>query len=138
VLAPKLADPAVPAELQERNPLQNAKVLHRRGLDLQNSDNLRRAAQFYTQLGETRDAALCKAWALYYDREYSVAGNAFQSLKEYTQAKICYWEGECWSELLRWFNETKKPKNHEFEIAIFMNADYRGGVLHLTFTETRT
>jgi len=107
-----------------------AKELEKKGLSSENPDLLRRARQFYTDIGEVNQASFCEAWVLKIEGFFSEAGNRFLDLGKLDEAWQCFWQGMCWSELVTWYkrnlerqvvNQPKKTVG--LQLASFMVAE---------------
>ncbi len=109
-------------ELREDNPKAIAQEFETKGLNSQNPDLLRRARQFYSDLGERAKANFCEAWALKFEEQFLEAGNRFFSLSKLDEARECFWQGMCWSELVAWYSLHPGTEAVERTLAIFMAA----------------
>ena len=97
--------PKTVLELREDDPGAIAQELETKGLNGHNPGLLRRARQFYSDLGNLAKAEFCEAWALKIEEQFQSAGNRFLALGESDEAWECFWEGMCWSELVAWYNQ---------------------------------
>lgn len=115
--------PKTVQQLREDNPQAIAQEFETQGLNSQNPDFLRRAKQFYQDLGELNKATFCEAWALKFEEQFSSAGIHFIQVGKAEEAWQCFWQGMCWAELINWYNQ--HPENHltEHNIATFMIAE---------------
>lgn len=114
--------PKTVKELREDNPQAIAQEFETKGLNAQNPELLRRARQFYSDLGATIKARVCEAWALRFEEHFSTAGNLFLELGEVNQAWECFWQGMCWPQLVAWYNEHPEIRSVERSLATFMIA----------------
>ncbi|HAX87746.1 MAG TPA: hypothetical protein DCY91_16135, partial [Cyanobacteria bacterium UBA11370] len=94
-----------------------------KGLNSENPGLLRRAKGFYSDLGNNAKAYFCEAWALKFEGQFKDAGNYFIELGNGDEARDCFWQGMCWSELVNWYNLNKNYRTEERSIALFMIAD---------------
>lgn len=126
--------PRTVQELREDNPGAIAYEFELKGLNTQNPDLLRRARQFYNDLGDTEKANFCEAWTLKFEENFLEAGNYFFSLNKTEEAWECYWQGMCWSELVLWYNLHSENPAIERSLALFMVADFKDLEAINTFT----
>ena len=117
-----IGTPKTVQELREDDPGAIAQEFETKGLNSQNSDFLRRAKQFYSDIGDTNKAISCEAWALKFEEQFSAAGNRFIQLGKTEEAWECFWKGMCWSELVGWYNLYPESKAVERSLALFMIA----------------
>ena len=117
-----IGTPKTVQELREDDPGAIAQEFETKGLNSQNSDFLRRAKQFYSDISDTNKALCCEAWALKFEAQFSTAGNRFLQLGKTEEAWECFWEGMCWSELVNWYRSHPKNRILERSIAFFMVA----------------
>jgi hypothetical protein len=68
-------------QLREDDPGAIAHEFETKGLNAQNPDLLRRAKQFYSDLGDTPKADFCEAWALKFEEQFLEAGNRFPPVR---------------------------------------------------------
>ncbi|MFW5666598.1 MAG: hypothetical protein ACOC2Z_13835 [Coleofasciculus sp.] len=101
-LAPGM--PNMVQTMREDDPGAIAQEFQLKGLHAENPSLLRRAKQFYRDLGDITQANSCQAWALKFERQYRDAGHCFLELGESDQAWDCFWQGLCWSELVAWYD----------------------------------
>ncbi|MEQ9551366.1 MAG: hypothetical protein RIM23_17365 [Coleofasciculus sp. G3-WIS-01] len=101
-LAPGM--PNMVETMRENDPGAIAQEFQLKGLHAENPSLLRRAKQFYRDLGDITQANSCQAWALKFERQYRDAGHCFLELGESDQAWDCFWQGLCWSELVAWYD----------------------------------
>ncbi len=90
------------------------------GYSQQDSVSLRRAKQFYTELGNIKKAELCEAWALKFDKEFRKAGILFLRHNQEIDAWNCFWEGLCWQALADWYRQFSHQKTIEYPLVRFM------------------
>ena len=121
-------------ELREDDPGAIAYEFETKGLNSQNPDLLRRARQFYNDLGNTYKATFCEAWAFKFEEQYSLAGHQFLQLGQADEAWECFWQGMCWSDLVTWYNQHPERETVERSIAMFMVADAQDVEALNTFT----
>lgn len=107
-------------ELQENDPYAIAQEFETKGLNSQNSGFLRRAKQFYIDLGDIDKATFCEASALKFEEQFLQAGKYFLGLRNSEKAWECFWQGMCWSELVDWYNHHPGIEPPERSLAIFM------------------
>jgi tetratricopeptide (TPR) repeat protein len=115
--------PRTMQQLREDDPGAIAYEFETKGLNSKNPNLLRRARQFYNDLGNTDKANFCEAWTLKFEENFLEAGNRFLSLNKTKEAWDCYWQGMCWSELVAWYNLHPENQAVERSIALFMVAD---------------
>lgn len=115
--------PKTVQELREDDPGAIAYEFETKGFSSQNPDLLRRAKQFYWDLGDLTKADFCEAWALKFEEQFRDAGHRFLQLASPAQAWECFWQGMCWQELVAWYNQY--PESHTIErfLATFMVAN---------------
>ncbi|HEY9668639.1 MAG TPA: hypothetical protein V6C91_17660 [Coleofasciculaceae cyanobacterium] len=114
--------PRTVQELREDDPYAIAQEFETKGLNAQNPALLRRAKQFYSDIGEMARALFCDAWALLFEEQYREAGIRFLQLGELEEAWKCFWEGMCWSELAAWCDRHPETKAAECSLALFIVA----------------
>ena len=114
--------PKTMEELQESEPIAIAIEFENKGLTSENPSLLRRAKQFYSDIGDNTKAKFCEAWALKFEEQFREAGTYFQELGNANLAWDCFWEGLCWHELVNWYKQHPETQTIERHIAIFMDA----------------
>ncbi len=114
--------PRTARELREDDPQAIAYEFETKGLNSRNPDFLRRARQFYSDLGNPDKASFCEAWALKFEEHFRAAGSRFLQLGKLDEAWECFWQGMCWTELVAWYNLNPQIKTAERSLAIFMVA----------------
>ncbi|HEY9671419.1 MAG TPA: hypothetical protein V6D11_08250, partial [Waterburya sp.] len=117
-----IGTPKTVQELREDDPGAIAQEFETKGLNSQNSDFLRRAKQFYNDIGDTNKAIYCEAWALKFEAHFSTAGNRFLQLGKTEEAWECFWEGMRWSELVDWYRLHPGNRLVERSLSLFMVA----------------
>jgi hypothetical protein len=115
--------PKTVRELREDDPGAIAHEFETKGLDSRNASLLRRARQFYSDIGNTAKADFCEAWALKFEEQFMLAGCRFLQVGESERAWECFWQGMCWPELVSWYNLHPERDTVERAIAIFMVAE---------------
>ncbi len=115
--------PRTVQELREDNPQAIAQEFETKGLNSKNPGLLRRAKQFYSDLGDTQKADFCEAWALEFEEQFLEAGNRFLQLGKVEEAWSCFWKGMCWSELIAWYDQHPESHTVERALGIFMVAE---------------
>ncbi|MGQ4649142.1 hypothetical protein [Lyngbya aestuarii] len=107
-----------------------ATELEKKGLSSENPGLLRRARQFYLDIGEINQAGFCEAWILKIEGFFREAGNRFLDLGKLDEAWQCFWQGICWPELVDWYKENSETqlvnqanKTIGYQLAIFMVAE---------------
>ncbi len=90
------------------------------GRTQKDATSLRRAQQFYSELGYIERADLCQAWALRFEKKYRQAGMLFRQQEYHQEAWECFWEGMCWHALIDWYKDFPTQKLTEHSIAVFM------------------
>lgn len=121
-------------ELQENDPYAIAQEFEIKGLNSQNSAFLRRAKQFYIDLGDINKASFCEAWALKFEEQFLQAGKYFSGLGNSNEAWECFWQGMCWSELVNWYSHHPENNAPERSIAVFMAAGSQNLEAVINFT----
>ncbi|GAB4198401.1 MAG: hypothetical protein Fur006_48100 [Coleofasciculaceae cyanobacterium] len=116
-------NPKAVQELREDDPGAIASEFETKGLNSQNSDLLKRARQFYLDLGDTDKAIFCEAWALKFAENFLEAGNRFFQLGNFEESWECFWEGLCWSQLVAWYKLHPELETVERSLVTFMAAD---------------
>jgi len=114
--------PKTVQQLREDDPQAIAQEFEIKGLNSQNPGLLRRAKQFYNDLGELNKSNFCEAWALKFEEQFLEAGNRFLELDKSEEAWECFWQGRCWLELVNWYNHHPETQTEERAIATFMAA----------------
>lgn len=104
---------------QDNRELQ-AKQMKKQGLAEENSELLRNAIEYYSVLGDTKEAEICEAWALKFDNQFSEAGQLFLKRGKKDEAWKCFWKGACWKELNGWCEENPNQKPVERSLVKFM------------------
>jgi hypothetical protein len=115
--------PRTMQELREDDPGAIAYEFETKGLNSQNPDLLRRARQFYIDLGDVIKADFCEAWALRIEEQFLHAGNRFLGLGMSEDAWECFWQGMCWSQLVAWYSLQPELETVERSLAMFMVAE---------------
>jgi len=110
-------------EVMSDNPLAVAIELKNKGLEYRHSGLVRRARQYFIEVGYDREAMVCEAYSLKYDGEHSKAGHVFLKLGERDESWKCFWEGECWPDLLEWYANHQDVRRNDGvpELARFMS-----------------
>ncbi len=114
--------PRTARELREDDPQAIAQEFETKGLNSQNPALLRRARQFYSDMGNIAKAVFCEAWALKFEEQYRAAGSLFLQAGESDEAWECFWEGMCWSDLAAWYNLHPESRAVERSLVLFMVA----------------
>ncbi|HBB33703.1 MAG TPA: hypothetical protein DDZ80_17285 [Cyanobacteria bacterium UBA8803] len=114
--------PKTVRELREEDPGAIALEFETKGLSAENPDLLRRAQQFYSDLGDSAQADSCEAWALKFEGCFREAGSRFLLLEKAEEAWHCFWEGMCWPELVAWYKLYPERQTLERSFAFFMVA----------------
>ncbi len=117
-----IGTPKTAPELRENDPQAIAQEFETKGLNAQNPGLLRRAKQFYSDIGDTTKAIFCEASALKFEEQYRAAGNRFLQVGEDDEAWECFWEGLCWQELISGNEQPSLSKTKERSVASFMVA----------------
>ncbi|MEW6491723.1 MAG: hypothetical protein AB1589_04120 [Cyanobacteriota bacterium] len=117
-----IGTPKTAPKLREDDPQAIAQEFETKGLNAQNPGLLRRAKQFYNDIGNTTQAIFCEAWALKIEEHYRAAGNRFFQAGETDEAWECFWEGLCWPELATWYEQNPERKTKERSLVSFMVA----------------
>jgi hypothetical protein len=106
--------------LEWDNRESQAQEFEENGLSQKDSVSLRRAKQFYTELGDIDRAERCEAWALKFDKQFRQAGILFLRHHQEMEAWHCFWEGLCWQALADWYRQFPHKKTIEYPLVRFM------------------
>jgi len=117
----QLGTSEVAPQLAEDDRSSIAQEFETRGLDAQDPDFLKRAKQYYSDLGNTTKAAICEAWALKFEQNFPEAGQRFLKLGMANEALDCFWQGMCWLEVAAWYEQYAEAESAERYIAVFMS-----------------
>jgi hypothetical protein len=112
-------------ELREDDPGAIAYEFETKGLNTQNPDLLRRARQFYSDLGDTEKAIFCEAWSLKLEENFLEAGIRFLQLGQLDEAWDCFWQGMCWVQLVAWYELHPENTSVERSLTNFMVAELK-------------
>ncbi|MDA2934740.1 hypothetical protein MYX82_10415, partial [Acidobacteria bacterium AH-259-D05] len=124
------------SEIHEDNPLSLAQEFKIKGLAEADAGLLRRARQYYSELGYAEEAKLCEAWALKFEEKFEKAGNLFLEINKADNAWECFWQGPCWPELTRYDKRwSKKNAEQSRDLAVFMIASAKETNAIKKFTE---
>lgn len=80
-----------------------ANKLKQQGMNKEKPDLLRRAKQYFQQMGRYDQADLCEAWALRYECRYIESGEIFLKINKWEEAWFCFRKGVGWKELRKWY-----------------------------------
>lgn len=97
-----------------------AQEFEENGLIQKDPVSLRRAKQFYGELGKQEEANLCEAWALRFDRRFREAGLLFSRYGQEDRAWECFWQGLCWQALQDWYQKFPDRRPEERPLVEFM------------------
>ncbi len=122
-------------QMREDDPQSTAQELKTKGLDAQNPYLLRRAKQYYSDTGNTTEAALCEAWAFKFEERFLDAGSRFLHLGKVDEAWDCFWQGMCWLELLAWYKQHSHIRISEYYLVDFMTQPATNLEAIKTFTQ---
>ncbi|MBE9127751.1 hypothetical protein IQ258_16690, partial [Coleofasciculus sp. LEGE 07081] len=114
--------PATARQMREDDPGAIALEFETKGLNAENPGLLRRAKQFYSDMGDRANADFCEAWALKFEGHFCEAGGYFLGLGDSDQAWDCFWQGMCWLELVNWYNLHPQEQAAERFLTLFMAA----------------
>jgi hypothetical protein len=106
--------------LDRDNRESQAKEFEENGRSQNDAISLRRAQQFYSELGNLERADLCQAWALKFEKKFHPAGMLFLQRGKQKEAWSCFWEGLCWQALIDWYQQFPEQKPIERSIVEFM------------------
>ncbi|MEB3279030.1 MAG: UvrD-helicase domain-containing protein [Lyngbya sp.] len=106
--------------LDRDNRASQAKEFEENGRSQKDATSLRRAEQFYRELGNLERADLCLAWALKFEKKFREAGEIFLQRGKQKDAWSCFWEGTCWQALMDWYQQFPEQKPIERSIVEFM------------------
>ena len=90
-------------DFTDTDPASAARELFTKGYGAEDPERMRRAAEYYRQLGEHERARQAEAWALRFQREWRKAGERFMEAGQWAQAWECLWKGRSWAELNEWY-----------------------------------
>ena len=107
-------------ELQRDNRASQAQKFEENGRNQKNAADLRRAKQFYRELGYLEKADLCEAFALKFDKRFREAGRLFLKRGQELEAWECFWDGMCWQALAEWYHQFPQKKSLEQPLVEFM------------------
>ncbi|MGB3533592.1 MAG: hypothetical protein WBA13_08740 [Microcoleaceae cyanobacterium] len=106
--------------LEGDNRESQAQEFEENGYSQTDSVSMRRAKQFYSELGNIKKAELCEAWALKFDREFRKAGILFLRHHQEIEAWNSFWQGLCWQALADWYRNFSGKKTIEYPLVRFM------------------
>ncbi len=106
--------------LDRDNRESQAKEFEENGRSQNDATLMRRAQQFYKELGMLERADICQAWALKFEKKFQPAGILFLQRGQEKEAWNCFWEGMCWQALMDWYKQFPEPKPIERSIVEFM------------------
>lgn len=86
-------------ELKPLNSRDIAIELERKGINLNDTDLLKRAANYYRKVGDINKALNCEAQSFEIDNEYEIAGDIWFQLNRKDNAAQNYWKAENWLKL---------------------------------------
>ena len=107
-------------DLQLDNRESQAKEFEENGRSQKDAVSLRRAKQFYRELGQLEKADVCEAWALRFDRRFLEAGLMFLRRLREDEAWDCFWQGSCWQALQDWYRQFPGRRGGERPLVEFM------------------
>ncbi len=107
-------------ELQRDNRDSQAKEFEDNGRNQKDAASMRRAKQFYRELGYLEKADICEAFALKFDKRFREAGRLFLKRGQELEAWDCFWDGMCWQALAEWYRQFPQKKTLEKPIVEFM------------------
>lgn len=107
-------------DLDLDNRESQAKEFEENGRSQKDAVSLRRAKQFYRELGKLEEADLCEAWALRFDRRFLEAGLIFLRRLREDEAWDCFWQGCCWQALQDWYRQFPERRGGERPLVEFM------------------
>ncbi|MBD2087335.1 hypothetical protein [Coleofasciculus sp. FACHB-542] len=117
----RLGKPESARDLQEDDWHSIAQEFESRGMNSEDPDFMRRARQCYSDRAYAKKAEICEAWALKFEQKFSEAGQRFLVLGKTEDAWDCFWQGMCWSALLKQFDKAPPGRESERQIAQFMD-----------------
>lgn len=123
------------SDLREEDPLSIALEYESKGLNSEDPEFMRRSKQFYTLVGDIHKANLCEALALKFEEKFLEAGKAFMGLGQRDEARVCFWQGMCWSQLREWYEQYTDAAQVERALAEFMLQEEGSRIAILNFTE---
>lgn len=121
--------------LQRDNRESQAQEFEENGRNQKDATSLRRAKQFYKELGDLEKADLCEAWALKFDRRYREAGRLFLKRNQDLEAWECFWDGICWQALAEWYLQFPQKKILEKPLVEFMTQTTKSLPIIRQFTQ---
>ncbi len=89
---------------------KNALEFKEKGIDNRDPSLLKRAAQFFDEIGDTIEKNECIAYAFKFEEKYREAAEIFKQLNNPEQVKECLILGELWNELYNFY-----LKNPDFQ-----------------------
>ena len=106
--------------LQRDNRASQAQEFEDNGRNQKDATSMRRAKQFYRELGYLEKADLCEAFALKFDKRFREAGRLFLKRSQELEAWDCFWDGMCWQALAEWYRQFPQKKPLEQPLVEFM------------------
>lgn len=106
--------------LQRDNRASQAQEFEDNGRNQKDATSMRRAKQFYRELGYLEKADLCEAFALKFDKRFREAGRLFLKRSQELEAWDCFWDGMCWQALAEWYRQFPQKKPVEQPLVEFM------------------
>ena len=106
--------------LQRDNRASQAQEFEDNGRNQKDATSMRRAKQFYRELGSLEKADICEAFALKFDKRFREAGRLFLKRGQELEAWDCFWDGMCWQALAEWYRQFPQKKNQEQPLVEFM------------------
>ncbi|WP_254173600.1 hypothetical protein [Planktothrix pseudagardhii] len=107
-------------ELQRDNRASQAQEFEENGRNQKDATSMRRAKQFYRELGYLEKADICEAFALKFDKRFREAGRLFLKRSQELEAWDCFWDGMCWQALAEWYRQFPQKKQVEQPLVEFM------------------
>ncbi len=100
-----------------------ANELKLKGIAQNEPSFLRRASQFFDEIGEKTESTECLALALKFEGNYIEASYKFESISKPDNQKECLILGKLWDELLKFYEKNPRYKNEpSYEVVKFICA----------------
>lgn len=98
-----------------------ANELKLKGMSQNEPSFLRRASQFFDEIGERAESVECLAFALKFEGNYLEASYKFESISKLDDQKECLILGKLWDELLKFYEKNPQYKNEpSYEVVKFI------------------
>ena len=99
-----------------------AEELKLKGMAQNEPSFLRRASQFFDELGERTESTECLAFALKFEGNYPEAASRFESISRPDSQKECLMLGKLWDKLLEFYEKNQQYRDPSYEVVKFILA----------------